>query len=185
MREQLVAWAEDCRVEGEVDLDGGRLSDAVNELEIIVFREATLVALEDGHVVRETEIEVARRELSLIEVTGRRGDPARRHRTVAEHVRLEVGPYTVIGDLHRSPSLPPLNALTRWSRFVPVTDALVELGGGREPAHHDVVLVNRDRIREYHELFDAGPAWIQEPDIDAAELPVEVAVEPPPVSPAP
>ena len=53
MREQLVAWAEDCRVQGEVDLDEGRLSDAVNELEIVVFHAATLVALEDGHIVRQ------------------------------------------------------------------------------------------------------------------------------------
>ena len=184
MREQLVAWAEDCRVQGEVDLDGGRLSDAVNELDIIVFHTATLVALEDGHIVRQPELEVARRELSLIEVTSRRGDPARRHRTIPEHVRLEVGPYTVTGDLHRPPSLPPLNALTRWSRFVPVTDALVEIGGGHQRAHHDVVLVNRDRIRAYHELFDAGPAWIQQPIVDGAEVPAEVAAEPPRVSPA-
>ena len=184
MREQLVAWAEDCRVQGEVDLDGGRLSDAVNDLDILVFHTATLVALEDGHIVRQPELEVARRELSLIEVTGRRGDPLRRHRTVHEHVRLEVGPYRVTGDLHRPPSLPPLNALTRWSRFVPVTEAMVEFGAGREPAHHDVVLVNRDRIRAYHELFDAGPAWIQQPIVDGAEVPAEVAAEPPRVSPA-
>ena len=103
---------------------------------------------------------------------------------MAEHVRLEVGPYTVTGDLHRSPSLPPLNALTRWSRFVPVTGALVEIGADRVPAHHDVVLVNRDRIGAYHELFDAGPAWVPERIIDGAEVPAEVAAEPPPVSPA-
>lgn len=173
MGEQLVAWAEDCRVQGEVDLGGGRLSDAVNELDIIKFQAATLVALEDGHIVREPELEVARRELSLIEVTGRRGDPARRHRTVAERVRLEVGPYTITGDLHRSPSLPPLNALTRWSRFVPVTGALVEIGPDRVPSHHDVVLVNRDRIGAYHELFDAGPAWVPERVADGAEVPAE------------
>ena len=59
-------------------------------------------------------------------------------RTIAEHVRLDVGPYAVEGYLHRSPSSHPLNALNRWSRFIPV---------------------NRDRIRNYHVLHDAGPAW--------------------------
>jgi len=160
VREQIVAWAEDCRVEGEVDLGDGRLSDVVNELDILVFSPASLMALEDGHLVRMDELEVARRELSLIEVAGRRGDPLRRLRTIAEHVRLEVGPYAVDGYLHRSPSSHPLNALNRWSRFIPVTDAHVEIeGSSAEPVAHDVVLVNRDRIRNYHLLHDAGPAW--------------------------
>jgi hypothetical protein len=164
VREQLVAWAEDCRVQGEVDLDGGRLSDLVNELDILTFHTVTLVALEDGHVVREPELEVARRELSLIEVSGHRGDPDRRLRTIAEHVRLEVGPYTVTGNLHRLPNVQALNALTRWSRFVPVTEAFVEVAGSTaEPARHEVVLVNRDKIRAYHELHDAGPAWVPKP----------------------
>ena len=160
VREQLVAWAEDCRVEGSVDLGDGRLSDLVNELDILAFSSASLVALEDGHVVRMDELEVARRELSLIEVAGRRGDPLRRMRTIAEHVRLDVGPYTIEGYLHRSPSSHPLNALNRWSRFIPVTDARVEVEGSSvAPVAHEVVLVNRDRIRNYHLLHDAGPAW--------------------------
>jgi hypothetical protein len=161
VREQLVAWAEDCRLQGEVDLGEGRLSDVVNETDVLVFSSATLVALEDGHLVRLDEVEVARRELNLIEVAGRRGDPTRRLRTVPEHIRLEVGPYVVTGFLHRSPSAHPLNALNRWSRFLPVTDAEVEIDGGTAaPASHEVVLVNRDRIRNYHVLHDAGPAWI-------------------------
>ena len=62
-----------------------------------------------------------------------------------------------------------------WWSSAPVANA----------AHHDVVLVNRDRIRAYHELFDAGPAWIQQPMADGAEVPAEISAEsPPPVSPA-
>ncbi len=135
MREQLVAWAEDCRVQGEVDLGEGRLSDVINELDVVVFRSATLVALRDGHIVREDEVEVARRELTLIQVEGRRGDPLRRLRTIAERVRLEVDPFRITGDLHHLPSVQSLNALTRWSRFIPVTDALVEVDGSRPAAN--------------------------------------------------
>ena len=76
VREQLVAWAEDCRLEGEVDLGDGRLSDVVNDLDILVFSAATIVAIDDGHRVKLDELEVARRDLSLIEVAGRRGDPS-------------------------------------------------------------------------------------------------------------
>ena len=58
MREQLVAWAEDCRLQGEVDLGGGRISDLVNDADLLTFHSATLVALDDGHIVRQSELEV-------------------------------------------------------------------------------------------------------------------------------
>jgi hypothetical protein len=147
VRETLVAWAGDCVVRGSVDLDDGRISDQVNNRELLTFFDATLEALEDGHRVEVGEIEVERRELHLIEVAGRRGDPTRRLRTVEERVALQVGPFVVTGNLHRSPSAQPLASLNRWARFVPVTDAVIEVGGNEaEPRHQDVLLVNRDRI---------------------------------------
>lgn len=147
MRESLVAWAADCVVRGEVSLEDGRLSDRVNELELLTFFGATLEALDDGHEVRVDELEIERRELHLIEVEGRRGDPARRLRTVEERVTMEVGPFVVTGNLHRPPNTAPLAALSRWSRFVPVTDAEIQVAGRDDsPRHQDVVLVNRDRI---------------------------------------
>jgi hypothetical protein len=42
MREALVAWAGDCRVRGEVDLGDGRLSDQVNDGDLLTFFGATL-----------------------------------------------------------------------------------------------------------------------------------------------
>jgi hypothetical protein len=153
MREQLVAWAEDCQVRGEVELGEGRLSDQVNELEIVTFFDATLAALEDGREVKIDEVEVERRELHLIEVTGRQGDPTRRLRTLKDPVLLQVGPYTLRGILHRSPVAQPLSALASWTRFVPVTDVILDAGGPAGPLRRDVVLVNRDRISR-HEVLD-------------------------------
>lgn len=147
MRESLVAWAEDCVVRGEVSLEDGRLSDRVNELDLLTFYGATLEALDDGHEVSVDELEVERRELHLIEVEGRRGDPSRRLRTVEERVALQVGPFTVTGNLHRPANTAPLAALSGWSRFVPVTDAEIAIAGRSDAPHHqNVVLVNRDRI---------------------------------------
>ena len=146
MREPLVAWAEDCVVRGEVDLADGRLSDVVNELDFLMFSAASLEALEDGHTVDVGELEVERRDLHLIEVRGRRGDPERRLRTVEERVVLEVGPFTVTGNLHRPPNTQPMAALSRWSRFVPVTDAVFRHGTDVPERHEDVLLVNRERI---------------------------------------
>lgn len=147
MREPLVAWAGDCVVEGEVDLGEGHLSDQVNELEVMTFFDATLHALDDGREVGMGELEVERRELHVIEVHGRRGDPVRRLRTIEEPVSVEIGPFVVTGNLHRPPNSPPLAALSRWSRFVPMTDAVVAIKGTTaDGVRQDVVLVNRERI---------------------------------------
>lgn len=147
MREPLVAWAADCRVQGDVDLAEGRLSDQVNEGELLTFFGATLEALGDGHQVQLDELEVERRELHLIEVDGRQGDPGRRVRTIAESVRLEIGPFRVTGNLHRSPATQPLAALSRHQRFVPVTDARIDVLDGSRPSRHlDVLLINRQLV---------------------------------------
>jgi hypothetical protein len=159
MREALVAWAGDCRLAGEVELDEGRLSDLVNERELLTFYGARLEALDDGHVVAMDELEVERWELHLIEVEGRQGDPARRLRTIPEPVRLEIGPFVVHGNLHRAPNSPALAALTRWHRFVPVTDARVDLAdGSRSIVERPVILVNRERIGK-SEPIDPNPVW--------------------------
>jgi hypothetical protein len=163
MREQLVAWAGDCRLRGEVDLGDGRLSDQVNDRDLLTFFGATLEALEDGHEVQVDELEVERRELHVIEVEGRRGDPVRKLRTVEEPVIMEVGPFFVTGNLHRPPSSPPLASLQRWQRFVPVTAARIQVGDGSRPAiARDVVLVNRDLIRKTDPI-SAVPVWADEP----------------------
>ena len=134
MREQLVAWAGDCVVKGSVDMGEGRLSDQVNELEVVTFFDATLHALDDGHEVAVDELEVGRGELHVISVQGRRGDPSRRLRTVEERVTLELGPFVITGNLHRPPNTAPLASLSRWQRFVPMTDALVGFkDAGRRP----------------------------------------------------
>jgi hypothetical protein len=158
VREQLVAWAGDCRVRGEVELAEGRLSDRVNELDLLTFFDATVSALDDDREVRLDEVEVERRELHVIEVTGRRGDPARRQRTVRDLVKLELGPFVVIGELHRSPVAHPMAALAGLARFVPVTDAEVLVEGRPEPQRLDVVLVNRELIAR-HEPLDRPPVY--------------------------
>jgi hypothetical protein len=147
VREALVAWAGDCQVRGTVDLGEGRLSDQVNgDLDVVTFHDATLSAIDDGHEVHVDRLEVERGELHLIAVDGRRGDPARRLRTVQERLIVELGPFVVTGNLHRPPSAAPFAALTRWHRFVPMTDAVLEIRGGTGTEARRVLLVNRERI---------------------------------------
>jgi hypothetical protein len=147
MREQMVAWAGDCVVRGDVSIGDGRLSDHVNQMELLTFFGATLDSLEDGHRVQVDELEVERHELHIIEVQGHRGDPTRRLRTVSERVWMQVGPFEVTGNLHRPPSAAPMASLSRWMRFVPMTDVEIHVAGSAESTlKKDVVLVNRERI---------------------------------------
>ncbi len=157
MQETLVAYAGDCVVRGDVELGDGRLSDEVNGRELLMFRTATLEALDDGHQVAMDELEVERRDLHVIEVNGRRGDPSRRMRTVEERVVLEIGPFIVIGNLHRAPHTQALAALASWSKFVPVTDAVFQMGRDAPQRHQDVLLVNRDRISKSRPVGDGSP----------------------------
>ena len=180
MREALVAWAGDCRVRGEVDLGDGRLSDQVNEGDLLTFYGATLEALEDGHEVVVDELEVERRELHLIEVEGRQGDPNRRLRTITEPVRLEIGPFRVTGNLHRHPASQPFAALTRHQRFVPVTAATIDLlDGSRSTFVREVVLVNREFVQK-HEPLAQNPVWADDPAPDAALAGGGTTLTPPP-----
>jgi hypothetical protein len=155
VREQLVAWAGDCIVRGVVELDDGRLSDQVNELDTVTFHDAVLHALDDGHEVTVGELEVDRGELHVIEVDGRRGDPTRRLRTVVERVVVEVGPFRVTGNFHRPPNTAPMAALSRRSRFVPMTDAVLELRDREAiPLPRAVVLLNKERIAKWDHVAE-------------------------------
>ncbi len=147
MREQMVAWAGDCVVRGDVSIGEGRLSDHVNQAALLTFFGATLEALEDGRTVTVDELDVERYELHIIEVDGHRGDPTRRLRTITDRVWMQVGPFEVTGNLHRPPSAVPMASLAKWVRFVPMTEVDFRLAGrDAAPTHRDVVLVNRDRI---------------------------------------
>lgn len=153
MREQLVAWAADCRVQGDVEVGDGRLSDRVNDIDLLTFHNAHLQSIDDGRELEMHELEVERRELHVIEVHGHRGDPRRRQRTVQDRVMVQVGPYVVTGSLHRSPVSLPLAPLSGWSRFLPLTDAIVGISGRQDaPVRQDVVLVNREQISRTERL---------------------------------
>ncbi len=157
MREQLVAWAGDCVVRGDVSIGEGRLSDHVNQADLLTFFGATLEALEDGRTVTVDELDVERNELHIIEVDGHRGDPTRRLRTVTDRVWLQVGPFEITGNLHRSPSALPMASLARWVRFVPMTEVEFRYAGrDMTPTQRGVVLVNRERITRTEVIASTG-----------------------------
>jgi hypothetical protein len=163
--EELQAWAEDCVVRGAVELPDGRLSDAVNHLDLLQFRGAKLEALDDGRVIEMEEVEIERRDLHVVLVQGREGDPSRKLRTVRERVIMEIGPFRITGNLHRSPHAAPLAALNKWTRFIPVTESELSLRSGGDARHDDAILVNRELIQKVDLVDDLrllGPeTWPQ------------------------
>lgn len=88
---ELDAYAADCRLFGEVDLADGRLTDLLNATSELRIVDARLESLLDGHVVRSPELIVARDELYAVVAAGLRGDTARRLRTNAINVVVDLG----------------------------------------------------------------------------------------------
>ena len=126
MRLQLVAYAADCIIRGTVDLPDGRLTDAVAAIEVITFRDASLRALEDGHLVRCDELSVARDALCLVEVHGPRGDARRRVRTVEEMLAAEIGPYLVTAKVHTMPTANLMASVLRRGPILAMTHGMIE-----------------------------------------------------------
>ncbi len=123
---ELAAYAADCRVSGNVEVGEQRVSDLLNENPAIVFRDAQLRALADGHGVEVPELEVGRDELCAVVASGSRGDPRRRVHTRRIHVEAAVGPYLVQGFAHSSATFDPFVPGLRRVPWVPVTNATVQ-----------------------------------------------------------
>jgi hypothetical protein len=142
---ELAAYAADCRVSGLVEVGDGRVSDMLNDNPAIVFRDARLKALEDGHSVEIPEVEVGRDELCAVVAAGPRGDPAKRVHTRRVAIEASVGPYMVRGFAHSSATFDPFIPGLRRVPWVPVTDATVRYLADGQPVVELVgtLMVNR------------------------------------------
>ena len=141
----LDAYAADCRLFGVVDLGDGRLTDFLNATAELLIRDARLESLADGHVMETPELTVGRDELCAVVASGTRGDVARRLRTHAARVVVDLGPYQVVGAVHGTPASDPLGAVLRRAAWVPLTDVTITYQRGLELVSDDVaaLLVNR------------------------------------------
>jgi hypothetical protein len=122
---EIRAYAVDCRVSGQVDVGDRRVTDMLNASPEIRFTDARLEALLDGHALDLPELEVGPEELCAVVASGSRGDPARRVRTVAIRIEVDLGPYHVEGAVHGTPASDPLAAALRRAPWVPLTNATV------------------------------------------------------------
>jgi hypothetical protein len=161
---ELEAYAADCRLFGLVDLGEGRLTDFLNATPEIGIRDARLESLADGHVVETAELAVARDELCAVVASGPRGEAARRLRTHATQVVVDLGPYQIVGALHGTPASDPLWSVLRRAAWVPLTDVTVTYRRGLDLVSDTVatLLVNRDlatSFRAADEETSAALPW--------------------------
>jgi hypothetical protein len=141
----LTLYTGDSVAFGYLPLSAARVTDLMNEHEEFAFVDTYLESLEDGHELAAGSVVVARDEIFVAAVAGPRGDPKRRTRTRPIPIEMQVGPYSVWGNLHVVPGTDPLMSFRSRRTMVPVTEATVEWDSpdGRRLAQWATVVVNR------------------------------------------
>jgi hypothetical protein len=159
----LEAYAADCRLFGQVDAGDGRMTDYLNASPELSIRDARLESLADGHVMETPELAVARDELYAVVANGPRGDTARRLRTHATRVEVDLGPYQVVGAVHGTPASDPLRGVLRRAAWVPLTDVVVAYHLGQDSVKDNVatLVVNRTMASSFRavELASSILPW--------------------------
>ncbi len=161
----FVAYGEDCILSGEAVLDADRLTDMLNDHNEYLLAGVTVERFDDGQSLDVPEIVVPRDEIFLVHATGPRGDAARRHRTMPQHLAIKMGPYQVRGFFHALPGADPVEALRRRKTMVPITDARIGymFRGERRETQVETLIVNREQIDWVEAVmptqveFPAGP----------------------------
>jgi hypothetical protein len=144
----IVAYGEDCILSGEAVLNADRLTDMLNDADEYLLAGVTVERFDEGESLDVAEIAVPRDEIFMVHASGPRGDAARRHRTMPQHLAIKMGPYQVRGYFHALPGADPVEALRRRKAMVPITDARIgyTFRGERRETLVDALIVNREQI---------------------------------------
>jgi len=143
---EFIGFADDCRVEGKVQLEDARLADLLNKSKAIVVRDVLLVSTVDGHTQNFEQLEIERDELNIVVASGPRGDPKRRLATRPSGVAMKLGPYSAEGFVHAPPTANPITGLNSRPTMVAMTDVVLQYESCGEPVSqwYRTVLVNRE-----------------------------------------
>jgi hypothetical protein len=142
---RLTLYACDSLAFGYLSLSAGRVTDLMNEHEALEFVDTYLQNIAGGHGLALRAASIALEEICAVGVTGPRGDPKRRTRTLPIPVELRVGPYDVRGNIHVVPGSDPIASFRSRLAMVPLTEATIEWDApdGRRIARWGTVVVNR------------------------------------------
>jgi len=158
---QFVAFTEDCRVFGHIQLDSDRLSDTLNGHLEYLLCDVLVESLEDGRSIHADEVPLARDELLAVLAEGPRGDPTRRTHTLAYPVAVRAGPYLIRGNIHALPGVEPLASARRRRPMIPLSDAWIEYrsGGAAQVSSCGTIVVNRETA-DWIQLVEPAPAKV-------------------------
>jgi hypothetical protein len=142
---QFVAFTEERRISGLIQLDSDRLSDTLNGHLEYQLCDVLVEHLAEGRCEHADEVVIDRDDLLAVLTDGPRGDPGRRVRTLAHDVTVKAGPYLIRGSLHTPPGIDPLASARRRRPMIPLSDAWVEVrsGGASMGSVVGTVVVNR------------------------------------------
>lgn len=146
---EFVGYAGDCVVTGLLDVPPDlRLTDVLNATEELSIRNGTLIAHDDGHVVKVPDLVLDRHELFAVEGRGSRGAEGRRISTRTGRVELSLGPYFVRGTVFVRPGSDPLAVFNHPRVMVPMTDVTMIYEAGHTEVTHDLdaLIVNRNLV---------------------------------------
>ena len=154
----FIGFAEDCRVEGKVDLEDARLADLLNRRPSIVVHDVTLVSTLDGHTQEFEQLEIERDELDIVVASGPRGDPKRRLATRPNGVTMKLGPYCAEGFMHAPPTANPVRDIAHRPTMVAITDAVLEYSFCEKPVSEwfRTLLVNREMAVSLRSVANPG-----------------------------
>jgi hypothetical protein len=147
MRIPFSAYADDCTVTAEVTLATDRLSDFLAATEAFAIDRAAFQALDDGRVVEMDEATIQLDDLCIVAATGPRGRLERRLWTRQYPTRARLGPYTVYGYLHATPTIDPFKNVDRRA-ILALSSAVVEyeFNGATARDQAEAILLNRLKI---------------------------------------
>lgn len=169
MRIPFSAYAADCTVTAEVELEADRLSDFLAATEGFGVDRATFQALDDGRVVEAATTTILLDDLCIIAATGPRGQPERRLWTRQFPARARLGPYTVYGYLHAAPTIDPFKNADRRT-ILALTSSVVEyeMGGAATRGEAEAVLLNRAKLDALDPVTEAELGPTRRPQLVAA-----------------
>ncbi len=161
MRIPFNAYAVDCTVTAEVELETDRLSDFLATTEGFEVDRAAFQALDDGRVVQSGAATILLDDLCLVTATGPRGAPERRLWTRQYPARARIGPYTVYGYLHAAPTIDPFKNTDRRT-ILAFSSSVVEYEfcGAQTRVEAETLLLNRSKVETLDPVTAAefGPA---------------------------
>ena len=140
------AYAGDSLVDAYVELPNGkRLTDYLNEVDLLSLSQVRLTALDDGRIVEAAELPISTTEIHAVQATDSGGHLEHRIRTRSSEVEIVVGPYRVQGYIHGPTAGDPLASLSRRGEMVPVTSAKIGymIAGQLRVDDCDALIVNR------------------------------------------